>query len=112
MASESVRHKADAKSDARKIMKRAFLFIKLVKTMRLVWPLCICLTALSRNVLAAEHLNLLRLTSEDNSPFQGCYGDALAQTPNLGRLAAKGVRYRRAFANAPVCSSSRTTLMS
>lgn len=41
----------------------------------------------------------------------GCYGDPLAHTPNLDRLAAEGVRYRHAFANAPVCSSARTTLI-
>ena len=55
--------------------------------------------------------NILWITSEDNSPYLGCYGDALAQTPNLDRLAAEGLRYRHAFANAPVCSSARTTLI-
>ena len=55
--------------------------------------------------------NILWITSEDNSPYLGCYGDPLAHTPNLDRLAAEGVRYRQAFANAPVCSSARTTLI-
>lgn len=55
--------------------------------------------------------NILWITSEDNSPYLGCYGDPLARTPNLDRLAAQGVRYRYAFANAPVCSSARTTLI-
>jgi hypothetical protein len=49
--------------------------------------------------------NILWITSEDNSPYLGCYGDPLAQTPHLDRLAAQGVRYRNAFANAPVCST-------
>ncbi|MHB9007613.1 MAG: sulfatase-like hydrolase/transferase, partial [Limisphaerales bacterium] len=60
---------------------------------------------------AAERPNLLWITSEDNSPYLGCYGDPLARTPHLDRLAAQGVRYRHAFANAPVCSSARTTLI-
>lgn len=55
--------------------------------------------------------NILWVTSEDNSPYLGCYGDPLAQTPNLDQLAERGVRYRHAFANAPVCSSSRSTLI-
>ena len=55
--------------------------------------------------------NILWITSEDNSPYLGCYGDNLAQTPNLDRLAAAGVRYRNAFASAPVCSSARSTLI-
>jgi N-sulfoglucosamine sulfohydrolase len=60
---------------------------------------------------AADRPNILWLTSEDNSPYLGCYGDAQAQTPHLDRLATQGVRYRNAFANAPVCSTSRTTLI-
>lgn len=55
--------------------------------------------------------NILWITSEDNSPYLGCYGDELAQTPSLDGLAAEGVRYRNAFANAPVCSSARSTLI-
>ncbi|HOB98186.1 MAG TPA: sulfatase-like hydrolase/transferase [Verrucomicrobiota bacterium] len=60
---------------------------------------------------ASERPNVVWITSEDNSPYLGCYGDRLAQTPHLDRLAAQGVRYRNAFANAPVCSAARTTLI-
>ncbi|MCU0872549.1 MAG: sulfatase-like hydrolase/transferase [Pirellulaceae bacterium] len=60
---------------------------------------------------AADRPNILWITSEDNSPYLGCYGDPQAQTPHLDRLAAEGVRYRNAFANAPVCSTARTTLI-
>ncbi|MEQ2010546.1 MAG: sulfatase-like hydrolase/transferase, partial [Limisphaerales bacterium] len=63
------------------------------------------------SVSAAERPNILWITSEDNSPYLGCYGDALAQTPHLDAFAAQGVRYRRAFANAPVCSTARSTLI-
>ena len=62
------------------------------------------------SLVGADRPNILWITSEDNSPYLGCYGDALAQTPNLDGLAAQGVRYRNAFANSPVCSSARTTL--
>jgi arylsulfatase A-like enzyme len=68
---------------------------------------CLCATLSP----AAEKPNILWITSEDNSPYLGCYGDELARTPNLDRLAAEGVRYRNAFANAPVCSSARSTLI-
>ena len=60
--------------------------------------------------LAAEQPNILWITSEDNSPYLGCYGDAQALTPNLDHLATEGVRYANAFANAPVCSAARSTL--
>jgi len=60
---------------------------------------------------AAERPNILWITSEDNGPFLGCYGDPLAQTPHLDRLASQGVRYTRAFATSPVCSASRSSLI-
>ncbi|MCP4455773.1 MAG: sulfatase-like hydrolase/transferase [Planctomycetes bacterium] len=61
---------------------------------------------------AADRPNILWITSEDNSPYLGCYGDAQASTPHLDQLAAQGVRYRNAFSSAPVCSAARSTLIS
>ena len=55
--------------------------------------------------------NMLWITSEDMNAFLGAYGDTLAVTPNLDRLAAEGVRYTHAFATAPVCSPSRSCLI-
>jgi len=56
--------------------------------------------------LAAEHPNILWLTCEDISPNLGCYGDHYSVTPNLDRLAAKGMRYTNANSNAPVCAAA------
>ena len=44
--------------------------------------------------------------------YCNCYGDRYATTPNLDRLAAKGLRYRVAWSNAPVCAPARTTIIS
>ncbi len=55
--------------------------------------------------------NILWLVSEDNDPLLGCYGDKFARTPNLDKLAGEGVLYLNAFANAPVCAPSRSTLI-
>ena len=55
--------------------------------------------------------NILWIVSEDNSPFLGCYGDSLATTPNLDKLAAEGILYTKAYANAPVCAPNRATLI-
>ncbi len=81
-----------------------------------LWPIAIGFIALlsmagRASASEPERPNILWITSEDNSPYLGCYGDPQAQTPNLDRLAAEGVRYRNAFANAPVCSTARTTLI-
>ena len=56
--------------------------------------------------------NILWIVSEDNGPFLGCYGDALATTPNIDKLASQGVLYKNAFANAPVCAPARSTIIS
>jgi len=55
--------------------------------------------------------NILWITVEDMSPNLGAWGDDYAHTPNLDRLAAESVRYTGAFATAPVCSPSRSTLI-
>ncbi len=55
--------------------------------------------------------NILWLTSEDNSPFFGCYGDEFATTPNLDKLASEGFLYTHAYANAPVCAPTRNTIL-
>ena len=58
-----------------------------------------------------ERPNILWLVSEDNDAFLGCYGDPLAHTPTIDRLAREGVRYERCFAW-PVCAPSRFALIS
>jgi arylsulfatase A-like enzyme len=69
----------------------------------------LCLLALAA---VAAPPNILWLSSEDNGPHLGCYGDAYATTPNLDALAAKGLRYLNAWSNAPVCAPARTTIIS
>ena len=41
----------------------------------------------------------------------GCYGRADHRTPHLDRLASQGLRFTSAYASAPVCSPSRTSLL-
>lgn len=55
--------------------------------------------------------NIIWIIGEDMGPDLGCYGTPEVQTPNLDRLASEGRRYTRAFATAPVCSASRSALM-
>ncbi|MFT7159611.1 MAG: N-sulfoglucosamine sulfohydrolase, partial [Bacteroidia bacterium] len=55
--------------------------------------------------------NILWIVSEDNSPFLGAYGDEFATTPNLDKLASKGILYQNAFAPAPVCAPTRSSMI-
>ncbi|MBI1374483.1 MAG: sulfatase-like hydrolase/transferase [Phycisphaera sp.] len=62
-------------------------------------------------VSAADRPNVLWITSEDNGPHLGCYGDTYAISPNLDKLAAKGMIYNNAWSTAPVCAPARTTII-
>ncbi len=59
----------------------------------------------------SDRPNILWLTCEDIGPNLGCYGDDYADTPNLDALAARGVIYRNAWSNAPVCAPARTCII-
>nr|WP_184306491.1 sulfatase [Aporhodopirellula rubra] len=55
--------------------------------------------------------NILLITIEDWSPDLSCYGTKGIETPHVDRLAAEGVRFERAFTTSPVCSTSRSAMM-
>lgn len=55
----------------------------------------------------ADRPNILILMAEDLSPRIGAFGDPVAKTPNIDRLAAEGVRFTNAFTTAGVCAPSR-----
>lgn len=55
--------------------------------------------------------NILWFSIEDTGPRFGCYGDPVARTPNLDRLATEGCRYDCAFAVAGVCAPSRSAII-
>lgn len=55
--------------------------------------------------------NVLWIAIEDWSPDLSCYGTKGIHTPHVDQLAAEGVRYERAFTTSPVCSTSRSAMM-
>ncbi len=59
----------------------------------------------------ARRWNILCIVCEDISPLLGSYGDPVAQTPVLDRLARDGVRFTRMFSSSGVCAPSRAALI-
>lgn len=56
--------------------------------------------------------NILWISTEDLSGSRlGCYGDPVAQTPNIDALAAQGVRFADAHVTSPVCSPCRSGII-
>jgi iduronate 2-sulfatase len=66
---------------------------------------------LTAGVNAVEKPNVLLLCVDDLKPLLGCYGDQIVRSPNIDRLAARGVLFERAYCNQAVCAPSRNALL-
>ena len=82
-------------------------------THRTFWVFAFCLVFISdaRFTDAADRPNIVWISFEDITPILGCYGDEYARTPVLDRFAATGIRYTKAHTVAPVCSTSRFSVI-
>ncbi|MEI7899763.1 MAG: sulfatase-like hydrolase/transferase, partial [bacterium] len=62
---------------------------------------------------AAEKPNVLFIAVDDLNDWVGCLaGHPQARTPNMDRLAARGVLFSNAHCQAPLCNPSRSSLLS
>jgi arylsulfatase A-like enzyme len=75
-------------------------------------PGCANLAVRSGATAAKKKPNIIFILADDLGWAElGCYGNRFNETPNLDRLAAKGMRFTQAYASAPVCSPYRASLM-
>jgi iduronate 2-sulfatase len=61
--------------------------------------------------VSAKQPNVLFIAVDDLATTLGCYGDLIARTPHIDRLATTGVCFRRAYNQLPLCNPTRASVM-
>jgi iduronate 2-sulfatase len=81
-------------------------------TLWLAFPDSSGLAGAANGSASSALLNILLIVSDDLNNDLGCYRHPVVKSPNLDRLAGRGVRFERAYCNYPVCNASRTSFLS
>ncbi len=91
------------------LLRRFLSWRRAIATLLILAPTLLSLPSAAAD---AEKPNVLFIIVDDMNWRIGCYGNEIAHTPNLDRLAEHGVRFDRAYCNFPVCGASRTSFLS
>ena len=76
-------------------------------------PILIALLLFMNVCVHAENAkpNILFIAVDDMNNDLACYGHPLVKSPNIDRLAKEGIKFERAYCQFPLCSPSRSSLL-
>jgi iduronate 2-sulfatase len=91
-------------------MKNINQLKNLLRQMLIPAGLSLILFACSEKQPAPENLNVLFISVDDLRPELSCYGNNHVISPNIDRLAQKGVLFERAYCQQAICMASRASI--
>lgn len=72
----------------------------------------VTLAALSMNLTQAQKPNIIVILTDDMGFGDiGCYGGNFTPTPNVDKMAREGIRFTQYYSASPICSASRTGIL-
>jgi arylsulfatase A-like enzyme len=85
--------------------------MKLPLALRIL-PVLLLAQLATLDAAGAQRPNILFILADDLGAHDvGCFGSTYHQTPNIDRLAARGVRMTQAYAASPLCSPTRSSIL-
>ncbi len=78
---------------------------------RITLSIALAIGSLFSSQTVEPRYNVLFISVDDLNNDLGCYGHQMVKSPNIDRLAASGTRFDRAYCQYPLCSPSRSSLM-